>query len=96
MAKERTRDIYRYTLRDAWGCPRHGFRVLDNNTVIVGTGLLGAWNEELPVAITEETVNRIRQAIQDNDGVFNIKKRIEPSAGVLDGYDYEFYMDNGT
>lgn len=59
--------IYKFELFDAWGGFVHSIEVLSNNTVLAVQGEgFGIKRPLPPVAVTEETVNRIVEAIGNN------------------------------
>lgn len=88
--------IYKFELFDAWGDTIHKVEVLSNNSVITTKGYLGGEEEHFPVAVTEETVSRIKEIIYDNRRVLTYKKHISPSdLGILDGYYESFFYRCG-
>ncbi len=85
--------IYKFELFDAWGETVHKVEVLSNNSIITTKGYLGGEEENLPVAVTEETISKIKEIIYNNRRVLTYKKPISPrNLGILDGnYECFFY-----
>ena len=76
--------VYEYRYGAYFG-ERYSIKVLDNNTVITEYGLLPSAQDSRPIAITAETVERIREAIKEFPEVFEIEDTIRPEGMILDG-----------
>ncbi len=89
--------IYKFELFDAWGGIVHSVEVRSDNTVCIVQGEgFGIKNSLPPVAVSEKTVNRIVEIIDNNRKVLTYRKAISPmSVAVLDGYTENFFFRCG-